>query len=603
MYAVLLILLFSSIYLAPALAFFPSLVCQARTAIAIPVLSSLIVVFFVTLLKKWGLFNQQMVIGITVCLFVTAIFRIKQIKFPRFYLNKSVYRLIFFNFLLMLPFFVKLGTHAFDQGDEIYSWNFWGIQHFLNLLPNFEHTGAPYPQFLPKLLAYQYQLMGNIDYQLPIKCLLGLFSFTLLNVFAVAYSHKSNISKIKYGIVVLWLVFGIGLQHFFNDGYADPIMSASLVLSVYYAWLAYKNQDTQHEYWALSVATAWVAAYAKQPGLLWLGFILPLGYILSDYTLRFKYKFKSMLFVLLTTGMAFLWMLTEGKQFQHNGGVIGASLQNRDVYTHLKYVTQFYFIQQPILGLFLALSIVGLSRYLFLTKKIIHKRFVLFIFSFLVLPYLILWLVFGAYQLRLGQHVIALLGLLVILSSYRGLFLFNSIFKIFAQKYTNKKINLSPRTIYSSLIFVSILGCGIIGYKQEYKVMKNMSWQDGGLRTVQFYFSDAPKATLNQIYKNQDILLWVPTRYLYGMFYGHTPITMPTEYNWTIKNVIHDKPNYVITASKEITGAPWADRLDNIIQSCPAAFKQMNKGDNRYRYIIYQIDNQALSLCSYKTIN
>lgn len=596
MYVVLLVLLIFSVYTLPALAVFPSLVRQTRTAIAIPVLSSLIIVFLVTLLKAWGLFTQQIVIGITVCLFIIAIFRIKTINFSGFQI-KPAHQLILFNFLLMLPFFVKLGTHGFDQGDEIYSWNFWAIQHYLNLPPDFEHTGAPYPQFLPKLLAYQYQLIGNIDYQLPIKCLLGLFSFSLLNVFAVAYPHKPLSSKIKYGIVILGLVFGIGLQHFFNDGYADPIMSASLVLSVYYAWLAYKNQRTQDKYWAISVATALVAAYAKQPGLLWLGFILPLGYIFSDYSERFKHKLKSGLFILSTTGMAFLWMLTEGKQFQYNGGVIGASLQNRDLYSHLKYLTQFYFIEQPILGLFLVLSIIGLSRYICLTKKIIHKRFVLFISSLLILPYLILWFIFGAYQLRLGQHVIVLLGLLVILSGYRGLFLFNSGFNFFAQKFKNKKINLSARTVYVGLISLSILGSAIIGYKQECKIMKGMPWQNGGLRTVQFYFSDMPKAVIDQIYKNQDILLWVPTRYLYGIFYGHTPITMPTESDWTVKELINHNPDYVITASKEITGASWVDRLDNIIQSCPAAFKQMNLGHNRYRYVVYQIDNIALSQC------
>lgn len=600
MYAAWLVLLLLSAYILPALALFPSLIRQTRTAIAIPVLSSLIIVLLASLLKACGLFNQLVVFGMTIIFFIMAICRVKNFKLPLFQL-KPKHHLIFFNFLLMLPFFAKLGTHGFDQGDEIYSWNFWAIQHYLNLPPDFEHTAAPYPQFFPKLLAYQYQLVGNIDYQLPIKCLLGLFSFTLLNVFALAYHHKLASSKIKYGIVILWLVFGIGLQHFFNDGYADPIMSASLVLSVYYSWLAYKsiNKHNQNKYWALSVATALVSAYAKQPGLLWLGFILPFAYIISDFSARLKNKFKSGLFILCTTGAALLWMFTEGKQFQHNGGVIGASLQNRDLYTHLKYLVQFYFVQQPLLGLFLVLSIIGLIRYISVTKKNKHKNFVSFILSLLILPYLILWFTFGAYQLRLGQHVVELLALLVILSGYRGLFLFN----YFGQKFKNKKINLNTRVVYMCLISLSVLGSVIIGYKHECKIMKGISWQDGGLRTVQFYFSDVSKATINQLYKNQDILLWVPTRYLYGMFYGHTPITMPTESNWSAGELIHAKANYVITASKEITGAPWVDRLDNIIQSCPAGFKQINAGNNRYRYVIYKVDNQALSNCYLNKIN
>lgn len=600
MYAVWLVLLFLSVYMIPALAIFPSLIRQTHTAIAIPILSSLVVVFLVTVLKALGYFNQPVVIGITVLFFTIAVYRVKKVKLSDFQ-SKAAHQIIFFNLLLMLPFFVKLGTHGFDQGDEIYSWNFWAIQHYLNLPPDFEHTAAPYPQFFPKLLAYQYQLVGNIDYQLPIKCLLGLFSFTLLNALGLAYLHKPVNSKIKYGVVILWLVFGIGLQHFFNDGYADPIMSASLVLSVYYAWLAYQNKQVEHRYWVLCVAAALVSAYAKQPGLLWLGFILPLGYILSDYRSRVKHKLKSGLFILCTTGTAFLWMLTEGRQFQHNGGVIGASLQNRDVYAHLKYLAEFYFIQQPMLALFLVLSVIGLIRYIFVTKQNKNKRFVLFIFGLLVLPYLILWFTFGAYQLRLGQHVVELLALLVILSGYRGLFLFNSTFHFFAQKMKNKKMNPNPRTIWIGLASISLLSSVIIGYKQEYKIMKGISWKEGGLRTIQFYFPDMSKANIHQIYKNPNILLWVPTRYLYGTFYGHTPVTMPTEQTWSIKTLIEAKPDYVITAAKEITSAEWVDRLDNIIRSCPTAFKQMNAGNNRYRYVVYKVDNQALSHC-YKLV-
>ncbi len=591
MYFVCLIVLFLSVYITPALAFFPTLIRQPHTLISIPIISSLIVVILVSLLLPLKLFNHYVVVGLSVLFVCVAIVRSKNIIQFKF---NNTSKLLLFNLLLMLPFFVKLGTHSFDQGDEIYSWNFWAIQHYLSLPPDFTHTGAPYPQFLPKLLAYQYQLLGSIDYQLPIKCLLGVFSFTLLNTLAVAYGHRDVASKIKYGILILWIVFGIGLQHFFNDGYADPIMCASLVLSVYYAWLAYKNN--KNKYWLLAIATGLVSAYAKQPGLLWLGFVLPAGYVLFSYSHCIKNKLKSGLFILATSGMALLWAFTEGMQFQNNGGVIGASLKNRDILGHLNYLAEFYFIQQPLLGLFLLFSVVGLIIYFIKAKKHKLKNFILFIFSFLILPYLLLWFTFGAYQLRLGQHVIALLSLLIILSGYRILIPFPVLLPNFVFL-SNKIFKTNTKIIFLALTTVSVLGSLMIGYKQEYKVMKGIGWHDGGLRTLQFYFPDAQKIIADELYKKTNITVWVPTRYLYGIFYSHTNVVMPEQYNWGVQDLIKAKPDYIITAAEEVTGIVWVERLQGIIQGCPLGFIALNSGQNRFKYVAYRVNKDNLDKC------
>jgi hypothetical protein len=586
--------------------------------IAIPVISSLLVVILISVLLAVKLFSHHLIVILTCLLMIMAMIRVRKflISYPVKY--HRVYKLLLFNFLLMLPFFVKLGTHSFDQGDEIYSWNYWAIQHYLSLPADFTHTAAPYPQFLPKLLAYQYQLLGNIDYQLPIKCLLGLFPLTLLNTLAIAYSHRSVSTKFKYGLLIIWIVFGIGLQHFFNDGYADPIMSASLVLSVYYAWIAYHHKNKQNTYWSLSLGAALVAAYAKQPGLLWLGFILPLGYILSHYSDCLKHKLKSGLFVLFSSGMALLWVSTEGKQFQDNGGVIAASLKNRDIWGHLAYLAEFYFLQQPLLGLFLVLSIIGLIRYICITKKVKNKRFIIFVFSLLILPYLILWFTFGAYQLRLGQHVVALLSLMVILSGYKGFTLFSSRDGLLRFARNDKKENRDDKNVTRNFVipnavrdlsfkkpfkfsfiaftFLSVLASIMIGYKQEYKIMKGIPWEASGQRSLQVYFPDAREIIATHLYKKPDIKLWVPTRYLYGLFYGHTPISMPDQ-NWTVQDLMQANPDYVITASKEITAAAWVDQLADMIHACPAGFTPLNSGDNRFNYIAYRVDRQGLNHC------
>lgn len=596
MYFIYLFILLISVYLAPALALFPTLIYKPHTMISMPVLSSLLIVILVSMLLAMHVFTHSVVLGITGGIVALAIYRVYkagQLVSLGFSFKSS--QLYLFNLLLMLPFFVKLGTHSFDQGDEIYSWNYWAIQHYLQLPPDFTHTGAPYPQFFPKLLAYQYQLIGNIDYQLPIKALLGLFSFTLLNTFATAARPYFRNKNLKYGVLILWIVFGIGLQHFFNDGYADPIMCSSLVLSVYYAWLATQFKNKRSIFWWLALATGWVAAYAKQPGLLWLGLILPICFLYFNNKALFQYKFKTGLFLFASTGASLLWMVTEGKQFQANGGVIGASLQNRNLSDHLSYLLNHYFIQQPFLGVFFILALLGFVHY-FRSKslnKSKQKKIILALLVVLILPYLILWFTFGAYQLRLGQHVIALMGLAVILSNYQGLFLYNKFIGLISKKI---KIPLPNRYGYLGLIGLSIFGSLFLALKQERYKMPGIAWQAAGQRTLQVYFLKDGHKVYEETYQKPDKKIWVPTQYLYGIFYGHTPVVMVSGKS-VLENILLEKPNYVMTASTEITAENWANQLNQMIAQCPDAFNKITTQANRYNLGVYQLNYQNLVAC------
>ena len=141
------------------------------------------------------------------------------------------------------------------------------------------------------------------------------------------------------------------------------------------------------------------------------------------------------------------------------------------------------------------------------------------------------------------------------------------------------------------------MNIGNEGYhKQEYKQMIGIAWQEGGVRTLQTYFPDSRKMVVDNLYKKPDVVIWVPTRYLYGIFYGHTPVVIP-EQNWTIQNLIQSKPNYIITASKEITAANWVEQLAGMIQYCPTAFTALNEGRNRFQYIVYEVDGVILKNC------
>ena len=61
----------------------------------------------------------------------------------------------------------RLGTSSFEDHDEIYSWNMWGVQHALGEQHDLFYTVAPYPQTFSYLIAWSYQLLGSIDLQTP----------------------------------------------------------------------------------------------------------------------------------------------------------------------------------------------------------------------------------------------------------------------------------------------------------------------------------------------------------------------------------------------------------------------------------------------------
>ena len=54
-----------------------------------------------------------------------------------------------------------------------------------------------------------------------------------------------------------------------------------------------------------------------------------------------------------------------------------------------------------------------------------------------------------------------------------------------------------------------------------------MSLYDGGRQSLHRYFGDDADRIYATIYKNPEALLWVPSRYLYGLFYRHTRLTTP----------------------------------------------------------------------------
>lgn len=600
------------VYLAPALAVFPRLTTHPRLFALTPILSTLFIYLMVTVLIACNLYQRDIVIGISILLTMIASYRFKQQKqsLNKQYWSLASKRYYFLHALLLLPFFIKLATHGFERGDEIYSWNFWAIQHYLSIPIDFSHTGAAYPQLLPKCLSYCYKILGNIELQLPIKGLLILFPYAMLNAMASLLSFNHRRMIIFYTFSLVFILFGCHIARFFDNGYADPLMTSSLIVSVICYWQYYRWMKIR-QYWKKSLKrldfvslsylffaylTAMTAFLAKQPGLLW---VVSLSVLTLYQTIIQSQKTRSSVFVpvFLIGAISFsvyFWLRTEGYQFQNNGGVIGLSKADRDILEQLMFSFHRYLLLKPAL-LILFISALWLSR----------KDTLLFTLSLLFfIPGVLLWFIFGAYQLRLGQHLIAFAWFIVLASCLRGKSVNTMVaLERFKPTWVNKVVILNyPKTLISLCFSVSVVVSFFLWYKACYIERQNVSLYQGGRVVLNRYFGTDSDWIYQNLYKNSDLLLWVPSRYLYGLFYPHTQLTMPDYQQYThydesalLDELLRKKPDYVFAASTAIVDGTASTMLVKLVEQYPAIFEVVAQAPNRFDFITYRFNHHKLS--------
>lgn len=603
MYLISCLLLLLFVYVSPALAVNPKLILKPLHFAAIPILSSLFIVALTTLLLFFHLFNPWVVTFLSILLLFIAAFRVHHLLtlvhngFEKFKFKPWHIAILIFNFAFILPYFAKLGAYSFDRGDEIYSWNFWAVQHFLSLPIDFSHTGAPYPQFFPKLLAFCYQLLGSIELQLPVKGMLFLFPFTLLNALAFSFNHASIKRFIYYLLLMTFLVYVVGLRQFFNDGYADPVMTTCLVMSIALFWHAMTKRESV-SLW-LSLLAGMAAAYAKQPALLWLGVGFPI-LLLAHNRGRKRVVDTLPMIIIIVLAVAFcgVWAFTEGHGFQDNQSVI-LSTGKREVLTQLAYAFNRYLFHHIPFALLLVTA--GLLSF---NTKLTRNLFLL-----VVVPSLLLWFYFGAYQFRLGQHIAAICALLIVCTGYRFPEYIRKTKKVEAlyhkldillQHYQNN-IKLKGSYLLTAFATLSCLVTLSLFIKVLYFDKSFVPWYAGGYHTLSQYFGSDAKKIYQTLYDKKDITLWVPTRYLYGIFYQHTKMVTPvysTTKPYTMGTLLNQlktmKPDYVFVVSEDIIDGPASPSLKKLISQCPQLFIPFSKVPNRYDYAVYQVNYHKL---------
>jgi hypothetical protein len=97
------------------------------------------------------------------------------------------------------------------------------------------------------------------------------------------------------------------------------------------------------------------------------------------------------------------------------------------------------------------------------------------------------------------------------------------------------------------------------------------------------------------------LLLWVPSRYLYGLFYQHTKLTSPDyaaysiyDYESLVDELIKKSPDYVFSVSENVAGGPGSRLLKDVLLRCPSAFDRVTKTENKHSFVAYKVNKMQL---------
>lgn len=565
-------LLLALVFIAPAIALAPQLLRRPATAIAIPLVSILCVTLCTDLLSTMGLFNSSIVFSLSLLAAALAIGRlVAQDKvFDSAAWTTEIKALLFINLLITIPYAVKIGTTAFDTDDEIYSWHFWALQWFHNLPISFTHTAAPYPQAFPKLIAWCYQIVGDTELSLPVKSTLFILPLTMLNAIAVAVAPKVRELGWSYFGLMIWLVFICNWQKYFDYAYAEPLMCASIVASA--ALLIVGARSGEYKtYWPLAVAMALLGAWSKQAALVWSMASLPAILLIINRS-RFTFALAA-----ASIAGSLWWVLGEGASFTNNGGVIGASMQDRGIFEQLMLSIKRYLIEMPQVAL-----LYGLAIYAARKDKLLKLILLLF-----VLPATLLWFVFGAYQLRLGLHVVALLAVVV---AAGGLPVLCRIEPVISRlkEFRSKTARLSLSAL--SIAFA-------VGVYQSSPVYKIGAAYPGSLVALHKYFDKDIDLVMDKLYNGHEGAILSASSYVHGLFYTRSPLAWPSklesdvsfDYNDLVKDIKLSGANYVITSGRIRQGEIFNQVVYRAAAEHPELLKEMTTADNRHGYRIFQV--------------
>lgn len=598
MYPVYLASLILGVYLAPGLALMPRAAFDSRLAFALPILSVAVVTLLARVLKLFGIFTGTAVLLATLVFTAIAVWRLYGLRsgmlraVPSSGSRQVVvhwpesHRLVYlFSVCAALPSAVRLGLSSFAVDDEIYSWNMWAVQHARGEDHDLSYTVVPYPQTFSYLIAWCYRLLGSIDLQLPVRGGLGVLAASLLAAVGTASRRQDSGSLLWFMGLVTFILLLAGLHiHGLSRGLAEVLMIPALVVSValylQHARLRDAGTPEAPAYLWLAGAAALLAGISKQQALIWLMITFPI--LITAETVRRRRALTALIPVAAVWGGGLLWLVTEGSGFLDNTGVIEASRRGRTWLEQLLHVWNEHLAGRPAVLVLL----------IWCAWTVLRGRRGRGVFFGLVIPSFLLWLIFGAYDLRLGMHAVAVAALLIAANSFwPG----TGVGSAESGAVLPSRIR---HAVYGLATAVAVLS-GVAAWRIFEDRGPEFSLYDGGKSTIYKHFGDDAEFVYRSIYRGP-YTLWIPANYVYGIFYGHNPIVRPFPV-WApvaaeqIKaDIVRDRPDYLFDAGDHV--GPWPARYPfrELAAECEDWFEKVAGSSTGAGYIVYRLNHGAI---------
>ena len=571
-----------AVYIAPALAVRPQLAFDARTAAAIPFISVFLVFIASSALIRFDLYAPPIVQALSALAIVTAVVRVWRIKrAAKTGTGWTDFDRAAAAVALALGLYVglRLIEGGFDENDEIYSWNMWAIQHYLGETIDYFYTQSPYPQLFPKLISYGYMLFGSFEAQTPVKTALVVFPVAIFFMIGLAAREdRSDRALFLQAALGLVLLLGAEFSRIFDNGMPDTMMTAAILSSMLFLFL-HQEDKGRGEFLILSACSAIVAALSKQPGLIWALFSLPA--LLVYGAVRRRNPWRDLFVGLVPALCAVLWMMTEGRNFQENDGVLSRSLEDRDYLSQLAFSASEWFLETPVI-----LALAAFALFAVLRNKRGGDALLLF-----TVPSLAAWFIYASYDIRAGAPAVASLALLAAYARF-GL-------KPAKAPQGAAVRRIRPRYLLIGALFAISAGGGAYELNKYANRYDHYRIGHTSLSNLFDIFGADARLVYDQILR-RDVSLWTPTNYVYGLFYGHTELIRPPREDepydaaTLLRHIRAERPDY-LTNSGGVpigTGGAALDALAGTL--CPDLFERIAGPDEQYGIAVYRLNKTLL---------
>ena len=125
--------------------------------------------------------------------------------------------------------------------------------------------------------------------------------------------------------------------------------------------------------------------------------------------------------------------------------------------------------------------------------------------------------------MRLGIHVVAALALLIAASNY-SFVLFQ--WPVNGWRIATASMGSSQRSILAVVFALSVVASALI-IRPRIDGPFGASLYHGGQHTVVEHFGANAPWVMSELYGRADRLVWAPSNYVYGIFYGNTAVMRP----------------------------------------------------------------------------